>query len=219
MNITLEQIDEVINRTGATYHQAKEALQFSDGDVVEAIIYLETMKKDQGAPDRPYFNGEEIIGLLKDMIKKGNVTRITLEKNNKVVVDIPILAGALGALIFTSASVASILAALVAGCDLKIIKDDGEVIDVKEYTETKVDAVKEKFSKDHKFAETEDDMAEEDEDYFHMEEVTYHEEDVLILEEEAKRDTEPVEAFAKEEPTDKLEIEGLEEDEKEKTEE
>lgn len=211
MNITLEQIDEVINRTGATYHQAKEALQFSDGDVVEAIIYLETMKKDRGSSDRPYFNGEEIIGLLKDMIKKGNVTRITLEKNNKVVVDIPILAGALGALMFTTASVASILAALVAGCDLKIIKDDGEIIDVKEYTETKVGVVKEKFSKDRKFSEKEDHMFEDDEDYFGVEEVTHREEDISVLEEEAKRDTKGVEAFVKEAGTDTLEIEGLEE--------
>lgn len=179
MNITLEQIDEVINRTGATYHQAKEALQFSDGDVVEAIIYLETLKKDKGGSDRPYFNGDEIIGLLKDMIKKGNVTRITLEKNNKIVVDIPILAGLVGSLIFTSATVASILAALVAGCDLKIIKDDGEIIDVKEYTEQKVDRVKEKFGKYNEEPTTEDDfMPEEDMD----------DEGILILDEEVKDD-------------------------------
>ena len=177
MTITLEQIDEVINRTGATYHQAKEALQFSEGDVVEAIIYIETLKKDKASSDRPYVNGEEIIGVLKDMIKKGNVARITLEKNGKVVVDIPILAGLVGALVFTPATVASILAALIAGCDLKIIKDDGEIIDVKEYTEHKVDRVKNKFSKDkHDFSyTTEDDFVED--------EAELEEEDVLILDE------------------------------------
>lgn len=183
MNITLEQIDEVINRTGASYHLAKEALQFSEGDVVEAIIYIETMKKDQGASERPFVNGEEIIGLLKDMIKKGNVTRITLEKNNKVVVDIPILAGLVGALVFTPATVASILAALVAGCDLKIIKDDGEIIDVKEYTENKVDRVKEKFSKDQK---SHDDSVEDD---FFDEDDSFEDDDALILDEEVKEET------------------------------
>ena len=176
MSITLEQIDEVINRTGATYHQAKEALQFSEGDVVEAIIYIETLKKDKSSSDRPYIHGEEIIGLLKDMIKKGNVTRITLEKNGKVVVDIPILAGLVGALVFTPATVASILAALVAGCDLKIVKDDGEIIDVKEYTERKVDKVKDKFSKekDH-FEPSADEFLDEDDQM--------DEEDVIILDE------------------------------------
>ncbi|MBN2898632.1 MAG: DUF4342 domain-containing protein [Clostridia bacterium] len=181
MSITLEQIDEVINRTGATYHQAKEALQFSEGDVVEAIIYIETLKKDKSSSDRPYIHGEEIIGLLKDTIKKGNVTRITLEKNGKVVVDIPILAGLVGALIFTPATVASILAALVAGCDLKIIKDDGEIIDVKEYTENKVDKVKDKFAREkekHTVA-GDDDFLEEDE---------LEEEDVIILDESLEKE-------------------------------
>jgi len=215
MNITLEQIDEVINRTGATYHQAKEALAFAEGDVVEAIIYIETLKKDSGVNEKPYVNGAEIIGLLKETIKKGNVTRITLEKNNKVVVDIPILAGLVGALVFTPATVASILAALIAGCDLKIIKDDGEIIDVKEFTEHKVGSVKGKFSKERKSTEAQDDMNVDDEkDYFHMDDVTYHEEDVLILEEEAKRDSSKVDAFIEEESKDKLEIEGLVEEEK-----
>lgn len=177
MTITLEQIDEVINRTGATYHQAKEALQFSEGDVVEAIIYIETLKKDKTTSDRPYVNGEEIIGVLKDMIKKGNVTRITLEKGGKVVVDIPILAGLVGALVFTPATVASILAALIAGCDLKIIKDDGEIIDVKEYTEHKVDRVKDKFSREKsEFTQTAEDDFMEDDDL--------EDEDVIILKEE-----------------------------------
>lgn len=201
MNITLEQIDEVINRTGATYHQAKEALQFSEGDVVEAIIYIETLKKDKGQTDRPFVNGEEIIGLLKDMIKKGNVTRITLEKNNKVVVDIPILAGIFGALIFTPATVASILAALIAGCDLKIIKDDGEIIDVKEYTEHKVDSVKEKFTKEkHEF------NGSVEEDFLNDEDDDFDEEDVIILEEEVKDESLVVEETKEEVKEEKTEV-------------
>jgi len=200
MSITLEQIDEVINRTGATYHQAKEALQFSEGDVVEAIIYIETLKKDSGAAERPYVNGEEIIGLLKDMIKKGNVTRITLEKNNKVVVDIPILAGLVGALIFTPATVASILAALIAGCDLKIIKDDGEIIDVKEYTEHKVDSVKDKFAKEK--AKYSHDV---EEDF--LDEEDFEEEDALILDEEVNEEPLVVEEEVAEETEENIETE------------
>ena len=43
--ITLEKIDQIVERTGVTYEEAKEALQAVDGDVVEAIIYLEKNKK------------------------------------------------------------------------------------------------------------------------------------------------------------------------------
>ena len=39
--ITLEKIDQIVERTGVSYAQAKEALEKAEGDVVEAIIYIE----------------------------------------------------------------------------------------------------------------------------------------------------------------------------------
>ena len=41
MEITLEKVDKVIERTGASYKEAKEALEMTDGNVLDAIIYLE----------------------------------------------------------------------------------------------------------------------------------------------------------------------------------
>ena len=40
MEITLEKIELVKDRTGVTYKEAKEALEQADGNVVEAIIRL-----------------------------------------------------------------------------------------------------------------------------------------------------------------------------------
>ena len=41
--VTIEAIDKVLERfPNATYKQAKEALEKTDGSVVDAIIYLET---------------------------------------------------------------------------------------------------------------------------------------------------------------------------------
>ena len=46
--VTIEAIDKVLERLPkATYKQAKEALQKTDGNVVEAIIYLESNYRDQ----------------------------------------------------------------------------------------------------------------------------------------------------------------------------
>lgn len=39
MEITLEKVDTVIERTGVSYSEAKKALEESDGDVLAAIIY------------------------------------------------------------------------------------------------------------------------------------------------------------------------------------
>ena len=39
--ITLEKIDIIRERTGANYSIAKEALELSEGNVVDALIYIE----------------------------------------------------------------------------------------------------------------------------------------------------------------------------------
>lgn len=44
-NITIEMVDSVFERVpGATYAEAKEALVMCNGDVIEAVIYLEIKK-------------------------------------------------------------------------------------------------------------------------------------------------------------------------------
>ena len=44
MEITLEKVEQVIERTGVSYAKAKEALVNAEGDVLEAIILLEEEK-------------------------------------------------------------------------------------------------------------------------------------------------------------------------------
>ena len=81
---------------------------------------------------------------LKEIIRKGNVTRIYLKKNGETVMNIPVTAGAIGAIIFPPATIAAILAALATGCRLEIVKDDGEIIDIQNMTEDALHNVKEK---------------------------------------------------------------------------
>lgn len=166
MEFTLEQVDEVKERTGVSYQEAKEALETANGDVLEAIIYLESKEETQ-AKNNFSEMGNEVIEKLKDLIKKGNVTRIYLRKDGDTVMNIPVTAGAVGALIFTPATIAGILVALATGHRLEIVKDDGEIIDIQDITEDalhnvkdKVEMAKEKFAKKNK---TEEDL-DEDED-------------------------------------------------------
>lgn len=139
--ITLEMIDQVRERADVSYKEAKEALEATGGDPVEAIILLES-RKQKGIGDNFTEMGNEIMDTLKSLVKKGNLTRITLEKEGKSAVDIPIVAGALGAVFFTPATVAAIIASLVAGYQLKIVKDDGSIIDIKDMTEDTIQTVK-----------------------------------------------------------------------------
>lgn len=43
--ITLEKVDLVKERAFVTYLEAKEALEHSNGDVLEALIYIEKIKR------------------------------------------------------------------------------------------------------------------------------------------------------------------------------
>jgi len=178
MSVTLEKVDEVRNRTGASYSEAKEALEFTGGDVLEAIVYIEQLrqeppKKDSFADDLSD-RSSEIVEMLKELVKKGQVTRILLQKDGATVLDVPVVAGAVGALIFTGATSVGILAALATGCDLKIVKENDDVIDIREILEDTAETVKEKaddiikhFSKDEadqKSESDEDSSQETDED-------------------------------------------------------
>jgi len=134
MSFSLEKVDEVRERTGVSYKEAKEALEISGGDVLEAIILIET-KQQKTFSNSMSEKGNELIEKLKEIIRKGNVTRIILKKDEETIINIPVTAGAIGAVIFTPATVAGILVALATGCKLEIIKDDGEIIDINDVTE------------------------------------------------------------------------------------
>lgn len=151
MQFTLEQIDEVRERTGVSYKEAKDALEIANGDIIDAIIYIES-KQQKSFANNMSEKGNELIERLKEIIRKGNVTRILLKRDGETVINIPVTAGAVGAVLFTPATVAGILVALATGCRLEILKDNGEIIDIRDVTEDtfenvkqKVDEAKEKF--------------------------------------------------------------------------
>lgn len=163
--ITLKQVDEVIERTGASYSEAKAALEETNGDVLEAIIKLENGQGSDEAGDKTNkFNEytDEFVAKLKELIKLGNVTKISVKKDGKDLINLPITAGAIGALFFTPAIIAGIVTALVTGCTLEITKEDGEVISINEITEETINTLKSKINMNKK--ENEDTEKEEKKD-------------------------------------------------------
>ena len=76
--------------------------------------------------------GEEMIEKIKESIKKGNVTKITVKKDGNVIMNIPITAGAIGTVISPEIAILGAGAALLSKCTFEIIKEDGEVININE---------------------------------------------------------------------------------------
>ncbi|NFM17852.1 DUF4342 domain-containing protein [Clostridium sporogenes] len=159
MEITLEKIDIIRERTGATYTEAKEALEACEGNVVDALVYMENKVKEE--KEELYTTKDELVKWIKDIIKKGNVTRIKVKKEDKIIVDIPVNAGlaatAAAAIIWAPILLAALAAAIVTKVTIEITKEDGsvEVVnkiikstaqDIKEKVDYTTSDIKEKFS-------------------------------------------------------------------------
>ncbi len=134
MEITVEMVEQVKDKTGVSYKEAKEALIRSNGDVVDAIIDLEENFEIDADTVEPT-NKMAILEKLKELIKKGNVSKITVKKDGEIIVNLPVNVGIIGAVVAPLASVAAIIAAFGTKCVIEVVKTDGAIIDVSDVVE------------------------------------------------------------------------------------
>lgn len=111
--ITIEQVEKLKKYTGVSYAQAKEALEQTDGDILEAVILLEKQQKIQPQGEKtvvetkaeekkdfersekkskdsePNETFRDLGRFLKDLLHKGNTNRFDVIKDKKVVMMIP----------------------------------------------------------------------------------------------------------------------------------
>ncbi len=70
MEITLEKIELVKDRTGVSYREAKSALEEANGSVVDAIILIEENMGTEDSADENLY-GNELFARLKKTAEKG----------------------------------------------------------------------------------------------------------------------------------------------------
>ena len=79
-------------------------------------------------------DNNSIIEKLKELVKKGNVSRILVRKGDKILVDVPVNVGIIGGVAVLAMSkvllIAGVLATVGFGCTVEVIKDDGQIVDV-----------------------------------------------------------------------------------------
>lgn len=167
MSIELEKVDAVIERTGVSYKDAKEALMQNNEDVVDAIIYLEEKDDSIEKFTKNVENkGEKLLEKLKEIVKEGNVNKITIKKDGEVLANIPINVGALGFLATPLWSTVGITAAILTRHTIEITKEDGEVIDLKQASEETFDKARSSFKKDSKNNASEENKNNDDEEKY-----------------------------------------------------
>ena len=153
--ITIEAIDQVMDRVpGVTYAEVKEALIKCDGDVVDAIILLqnnstneENIKSKKTFEDVFGKDSKQIKEKITELIRKSNVIRIVIEKNGKIIMNIPITAGVVGVVFAPILTLIGLSASVLAKYRIKIEnEDEGTIVDLGEFSEEKLNIIKDMIS-------------------------------------------------------------------------
>ena len=103
-DLLLEKIDHLRERFHVSYKEAREMLEETDGNLVEALIRMEdkfsqvkASKHAQHEQRREEFvvKGSELMDQFKDLVQQGNLSRIRILHKNKVLLDLPLTASVL----------------------------------------------------------------------------------------------------------------------------
>ncbi|MBR2577975.1 MAG: DUF4342 domain-containing protein [Erysipelotrichaceae bacterium] len=136
MNFSINEVDQVIERTGCSYEEAKDALTKADGNVIDALIILEN--KNKGFADRikdflnVERNADTVMDKIKEAIRQGNVNKIAVrDRNGRNLASVPLNIGATAGAVALIAGAAPlvIISGLIAKygleCQFVIVKADG----------------------------------------------------------------------------------------------
>ncbi len=125
----LEKVDIVRNRMNVSYEGAREVLEANKWDIVEALVHLE--KHEEGKKERFFVKGNDLVDKLKEVLRQGNVNRILVKQDEKVLVEIPVTAGVVGAMLAPQLAIVGAVAALVSKCSVEIERDNGSSVNEK----------------------------------------------------------------------------------------
>lgn len=143
MAVSLEKIDMLMERANISYKEAKDALEMHDGDMVEALIYLEASNKTAYAktssrPNRPPHphpyagnrsNRRQNNDFFEDMRKffaKMHKTSFIVGNKEKRVLDIPLTIAAILILFTMPVSMFLLIVPYLFGYKISILDNEGK---------------------------------------------------------------------------------------------
>lgn len=147
MTWNLDQIDELKKRANVSYAEAKEAMEQCNGDLLEALIYLETNNKIKPEPQHSC----GFLSKMKSLFHKGNQTHFIIKKKDRTVLDLSVTITAIVAVCAPYIVVPVLLLALFTGHRMKFEGTNGEDIKVNSTLDkisAAVDSAKKKFAAD-----------------------------------------------------------------------
>ena len=141
MNINLEQIDELRKRAKVSYEDAKKALEAANGDMVEALIYLEREKKTKFNCENEENGFENLANAIKKLSIKGNNTKLIIKKKDSVVLSLPVTIVVVITIFAPYISLGGLILALVTGYRIRFQGKNGEDMNVNKHFDKAADYV------------------------------------------------------------------------------
>lgn len=119
-NITLEQIDAIMQRANVSYAEAKDALEQTNGDMVEALLKLEQNQKIKPAPIPKESCGKR----FKSFIHNLNQSSFIMKKEDHTFINLPLGVAILLFFICLPFSFIGLIIALVLGIKMNVAGED-----------------------------------------------------------------------------------------------
>ena len=119
-NYTLEDVEALRSKAGVSYEDAVALLEKYDGDVARALIELEKIGKIGKDGQTVRFDAEDAVKWIKEMWRKGMVTRVLVERRGVQLVNLPVLCLILMLLLGPYAMICAFVLALVTGCNISL---------------------------------------------------------------------------------------------------
>ena len=69
---------------------------------------------------------------MKEVVKKGNISKILVTRDGDTIINIPLTVGVLGTVVAPWGMIAGVVAAFGFKCRIEFVKDDGSIIDITE---------------------------------------------------------------------------------------
>jgi hypothetical protein len=133
MKTTLEQIDELRKRANVGYKEAKEALDKFDGDLVEALAFLDGENKINGCCQG--HSHADLWSKVKSIISKGNKMKLKISKNDNTILNLPLTLVILVGVFMPPIFIVSLILALFTGCKIRFSKENGEDCSINKHLE------------------------------------------------------------------------------------
>ncbi|HWP98681.1 MAG TPA: DUF4342 domain-containing protein [Syntrophomonadaceae bacterium] len=124
MTATLELIEMLRERAHISYEEAREALDKCNGDIVEALIYLEKQDKIK-APQKETCSQSGFWATVKRLVKKCHETRLVISKADDIIIDLPLTVVIIITVFAAPITIIGLLAALFTKHKIRIKRPSG----------------------------------------------------------------------------------------------